>query len=112
MASTIDIDRPVHTSTGQLLGRLFRESMRGYGGWFLAALVCMGLMAGATALSAWLMEPVVNDIFVNRNEAMLMPVGLAVFAVLMATVPTNQPFHHGALTCKLQVVVNTCKAWV
>ncbi len=83
MASALDIDQPVHASTAHLLGRLFRESMRGYGVWFLAAMACMGLMAGATALSAWLMEPVVNDIFVNRNEAMLMPVGLAVFGVFI-----------------------------
>ncbi|UTW53758.1 ABC transporter ATP-binding protein [bacterium SCSIO 12827] len=57
--------------------------MRGYARWFFAALACMALMAAATAASAWLMEPVVNDIFVNRDESMLMPVGLAVFAVFI-----------------------------
>lgn len=83
MASAIDIHSPVHASTASLLGRLFRESMRGYARWFFAALACMALMAAATAASAWLMEPVVNDIFVNRDESMLMPVGLAVFAVFI-----------------------------
>ncbi|HBC07774.1 MAG TPA: ABC transporter permease [Rhodospirillaceae bacterium] len=57
--------------------------MRSYARWFFAALACMALMAAATAASAWLMEPVVNDIFVNRDESMLMPVGLAVFAVFI-----------------------------
>ena len=66
MASAIDTHSPVHASTASLLGRLFRESMRGYARWFFAALACMALMAAATAASAWLMEPVVNDIFVNR----------------------------------------------
>ncbi|HCS70631.1 MAG TPA: ABC transporter permease, partial [Rhodospirillaceae bacterium] len=83
MASAIDTHSPVHASTASLLGRLFRESMRGYARWFFAALACMALMAAATAASAWLMEPVVNDIFVNRDESMLMPVGLAVFAVFI-----------------------------
>lgn len=83
MASAIDTHPPAHASTANLLGRLFRESMRGYARWFFAALACMALMAAATAASAWLMEPVVNDIFVNRDESMLMPVGLAVFAVFI-----------------------------
>ncbi|MAO55722.1 MAG: ABC transporter permease, partial [Rhodospirillaceae bacterium] len=83
MASTVDTHSPAHASTASLLGRLLKESMRGYMRWFMAALVCMAVMAGATALSAWLMEPVVNDIFVNRDESMLMPVGLAVFAVFI-----------------------------
>ena len=83
MASGIDTHSPTHATTASLLGRLLRESMRGYGRWFMAALVCMALMAAATAASAWLMEPVVNDIFVARNEAMLMPVGLAVFGVFV-----------------------------
>ncbi len=83
MASAIDTHSPVHASTASLLGRLFRESMRSYARWFFAALACMALMAAATAASAWLMEPVVNDIFVNRDESMLMPVGLAVFAVFI-----------------------------
>jgi len=83
VASAIHTHPPAHASTASLLGRLFKESMRGYARWFFAALACMTLMAGATAISAWLMEPVVNDIFVKRNEDMLMPVGLAVFAVFI-----------------------------
>lgn len=83
MASAIETHPPAHATTASLLGRLLRESMRGYGRWFAAALVCMALMATATAASAWLMEPVVNDIFVDRNEHMLMPVGLAVFGVFV-----------------------------
>jgi len=83
VASAIDTHSPVHASSASLLGRLFRESMRGYARWFFAALACMALMAMATAASAWLMEPVVNDIFVNRDETMLMPVGLAVFVVFI-----------------------------
>ncbi|MCP5367022.1 MAG: ABC transporter ATP-binding protein [Hyphomicrobiales bacterium] len=38
----------------------------------------MSVMAGATALSAWLMEPVVNEIFIAANRDMLWLVGGAV----------------------------------
>jgi len=62
---------PDHQSTSALLRRLLAESVRPYIGWIAVALVCMGLMAGATAFSAWLMEPVVNDIFIAKDEAML-----------------------------------------
>ncbi len=62
---------PDHQSTRALLRRLLAESVRPYIGWIALALVCMGLMAGATAFSAWLMEPVVNDIFIAKDEAML-----------------------------------------
>jgi len=40
----------------------------------------MGLMAGATALSAWLIKPVVNDIFIARNRDALWLISFAILA--------------------------------
>ena len=60
--------------------RLLRESVQRYFGWILLAVACMAIMAAATALCAWLMKPVVNDIFVNRNRDVLWLVGGAVLA--------------------------------
>lgn len=60
------------------MGRLARESIRPYIGWIGLALVCMALVAGATAASAWLMKPVINDVFVDKNKAFLIPISLAV----------------------------------
>jgi len=40
----------------------------------------MGLVAAATAASAWLLEPVIDKIFAEKNEGMLWPIGLAVLA--------------------------------
>ena len=62
---------PQHTSTPALMGRLWRESIRHYFGWLVLAVFCMALMAAATAFSAWLMEPVVNEVFIAENQAML-----------------------------------------
>ncbi|MCH7935773.1 MAG: ABC transporter ATP-binding protein [Proteobacteria bacterium] len=60
--------------------RLWRESIHHYLGWIMLAVVCMAVMAAATAFSAWLMEPVVNEVFIGENQDMLWPLGLAVFA--------------------------------
>ncbi|MBN07213.1 MAG: ABC transporter permease [Rhodospirillaceae bacterium] len=40
----------------------------------------MACVAGATAVSALLMKPVINDVFVARTESLLIPIALAVIA--------------------------------
>ena len=63
--------------------RLLRESVRPYRGWLIAALLCMAVMATATALTAWLMKPVVNDVFFAENSDMLWIIGGAVMAAFV-----------------------------
>jgi len=84
------------------MSRLWRENIRPYLGWLLTALVFMAIMAGANALSAWLMKPVVNEIFVAKNEDMLWLIGMAVFATfavkglanfVQATIMARVGFH-------------------
>ncbi len=72
-----------HQPTHLLLGRLIRDSVRLYLPWLLLALLCMAVMAGATAASAWLMEPVVNEVFIQRNKSMLWLIGGAVLATFL-----------------------------
>lgn len=67
-------------SSWLLLRRLVREGLRPYVLRLGLALVAMAVVAAATAMSAWLLDPVVNKVFVDRNKDMLWPVGLAVFA--------------------------------
>ncbi len=54
--------------------------MAPYAGRFLLAGLCMVAVALSTAALAWLMDPVVNQVFVERRADLLWPVGLAVFA--------------------------------
>ena len=63
--------------------RLLRESVRPYRGWLVLALLCMAVMATATAMTAWLMKPVVNDVFFAANNDMLWIVGGAVMAAFV-----------------------------
>ncbi|MEK7246416.1 MAG: ABC transporter transmembrane domain-containing protein, partial [Pseudomonadota bacterium] len=72
-----------HASTHLLMRRLLRESVKPYLGWLALAVVFMAVMAGATALSAWLMKPVVNDVFIGRDPATLWLIGGAVLATFL-----------------------------
>ena len=72
-----------HVSTYVLMLRLWRESIRPYFGWILLAVFFMAFMAAATAFSAWLMEPVVNEVFISENRDMLWPLGGAVFLTFL-----------------------------
>ena len=66
-------------STRALMLRLVRESIRPYLIWIILALGCMAIVAAATATSAWLMKPVINEVFFEKNKALLWIISLAVF---------------------------------
>src|SRR3546814_4657021 len=51
-----------------LIGRLWREFVRPYIPWLLGAVVASAVVAAATAASAWLLDPVVNKVFVERRS--------------------------------------------
>ncbi|PHS78190.1 MAG: ABC transporter permease, partial [Rhodospirillaceae bacterium] len=61
------------------MARLWRECIKGYVGKLVLAMAFMALMASATALSAWLMKPVVNEIFIAKDREMLWLIGAAIF---------------------------------
>jgi subfamily B ATP-binding cassette protein MsbA len=67
------------TSSG-IWKRLIKDAVMPYLGQFLLAGVCMIVVALSTAALAWLMDPVVNKVFVERRGDLLWAVGLAVFA--------------------------------
>jgi subfamily B ATP-binding cassette protein MsbA len=69
--------------------RLLRESVRPYAGWLALALALMMVVAATNALSAWLMKPVVNDIFIGRNRQMLWLIGGAVLATFLVKGAAN-----------------------
>ncbi len=70
-------------STSYLMRRLWRESIRHYLVWIGLAVICMVLMAAANAFSAYMMKPIVDDVFVAKNQAMLWPVGFIVIATFL-----------------------------
>ncbi len=71
-------------SSGALVRRLARDFMRPHVKSIVVAFVLMGLAAGSTAGRAWLMEPVLDRIFVAREGSLLLLIagGALVLAVV------------------------------
>ena len=67
--------------TGPLLKRLFGQYISSHGGKLAFAVICMLLVAGATATNAWMMQPVLDDVFLKKDARMLGLIPLAVFAI-------------------------------
>ncbi|WP_417834970.1 ABC transporter ATP-binding protein [Thalassospira xiamenensis] len=63
-----------------MIRRIVQDAVAPYFGKIVLALICMALMAASTGGYAYLMDPVINEVFVKKNPAMLVPVGVAVLA--------------------------------
>ena len=70
-------------SSRELVARLYRGHIRRHLAKLGFAAFCMILVAAATAANAWLMQPVLDEVFLKRNEAMLLLVPLAVLAIAL-----------------------------
>src|SRR5947207_64530 len=64
-----------------LVRRLTRDFIARHIGKVVLAFACMGIAAASTALRAWLMEPVLDHIFVGREESLLLLLGGAALAL-------------------------------
>jgi subfamily B ATP-binding cassette protein MsbA len=63
--------------------RIMARFVRPYTRRLLLAVAVMAVVSGTTALTAWLMDPVVNEVFVNQNHTMLWAIGGAVLATFL-----------------------------
>ncbi|MFQ5954189.1 MAG: ABC transporter ATP-binding protein, partial [Kiloniellales bacterium] len=84
-------------TTQVLVRRLLADHVRPQLGRIAAALTCMAIVAATSAALAHLMEPVVNEIFVNRVKAMLPWIAGLVLAVFVV---------RGAATYAQSVLMN------
>ncbi len=67
-----------------LVRRLVRDFMRRHAGKIALALVCMAVAAASTAVRAWLMEPVLDRIFVAHDASLLLLIAGAALALALA----------------------------
>ncbi|WP_051432256.1 ABC transporter ATP-binding protein [Rhodovibrio salinarum] len=70
--------------TATLVKRLARTYLRPHLGRLVAAIVCMVIAASTTAAFTQLMKPIIQEIFVNKNAAMLWPIALMTLVVFLA----------------------------
>ncbi len=66
--------------------RLLRDHVRPQIRWLVAAALCMSVYASATAGQAWIMEPILDHVFLaqDRLVLLLMPVVVLALALLKA----------------------------
>ncbi len=62
-----------------LLSRIFSEYVKSQRKGILIALSCMIVVSITTAMNAWLLKPVLDEIFLNKNATMLYIIPAAVF---------------------------------
>ena len=67
--------------TLELLVRILRDNGRAYLPRYAVAFLFMGLFAGCTALSAWMMKDVINKIFVDNDPKALAWIPAAIMAI-------------------------------
>ena len=65
-------------STVSLMGRLIREHVRPYVNKIILAVIFMFIVAAAQGTSAWLMKPIIDDVFIAKDRDMLKLVSIAV----------------------------------
>jgi len=58
-------------SSAALMARLLRQQVRPHAGRLVLAAVCLAVMAAATAGNAWILEPVLDKVFVARDASLL-----------------------------------------
>jgi subfamily B ATP-binding cassette protein MsbA len=78
--------------TFPLLKRVLKEYISAYRGRVVVAMLCMVVVAATTAANAWMMQPVLDDIFLNRDAQMLylVPIAIICIAVVNASASYGQ----------------------
>ncbi len=69
--------------TAPLMRRLVTEFLRPHLGKMALAFIAMGVVAASTAANAWLMQPLLDKVFVERNETLLLVIPAAVIALAL-----------------------------
>lgn len=70
-------------ATISLVSRLWREHIKTYRWYVIMGLVCMAIAALTTAALAKMLQPLFDDVFMARNEGMLIQVALLVLGVFI-----------------------------
>ena len=68
-------------STKYLLKRLINNYVKKHYKKLFFALLCMVIVSATTAIHAWMMQPVLDDIFLNKNSKMLFLLPIAIILI-------------------------------
>ena len=76
-----EINKIQKSKTLPLVKRLFNDYVRSYKFYIAMAIICMVFAAATTAANAWIMQPVLDDVFLDKNKDMLMILPIAVLII-------------------------------
>ena len=74
----------------QILARLFRDSIRPYASRLASSLFFMIIIALSTGATAWLLDPAIDKIFLDKDESMLLLIPIAIILTLLESFITNE----------------------
>ncbi len=69
------------TKTKVLIKRIFRNYIKKHSSTLMLALFCMVLVSASTAINAWMMQPVLDDIFINKDKKLMLIIPGAVLLI-------------------------------
>lgn len=70
-SSSLGIQDDVAWATKDLVGRLAHDHLRPQSGRFIVAVICMIIVAAASAAMLYLLKPVLDDILINQDRTLL-----------------------------------------
>ena len=70
-----------NNSTRNLLLRIFNNYIRKHSQKIFIAVICMIIVSATTAINAWMMQPVLDDIFINKDKSLILIIPLAILII-------------------------------
>ena len=70
-----------NNSTRNLLLRIFTNYIRKHSQKIFIAVICMIIVSATTAINAWMMQPVLDDIFINKDKSLILVIPLAILII-------------------------------
>ncbi len=67
--------------TFNLLKRLFLDYVKKHKFKLTLSIICMVIVAAATAINAWMMQPVLDEIFINKNQTLIILIPIAIIFI-------------------------------
>ena len=70
-----------NSSTFYILLRIFENYVKKHSRKLIISIICMIIVSATTALNAWMMQPVLDDIFIDKNESLILIIPLAILLI-------------------------------
>ena len=73
----------IQNSTKKLLYRIFQNYIRKHNKKLFISFFCMIIVSATTAINAWMMQPVLDDIFIKKDEKLILIIPLVILVIAL-----------------------------